>query len=422
MRRLKNEMGSFFAKVVLRKKGLILCTKLLKIILFAELFAFLFDLCPQPYCHRWIENIFEHETSTGATVVAIAWTVASIPLSFLLGQSEQRRYGIRLIDLLIAALEIQGLLLLLSSLCIQLALILMSVTYNLSILFTVVSWAQIKFLILALYIVSLSLSKEVIQNIIEDQSIEIKEELMRMWKYDSDTLYSTDLKTLNENIKHFKEEFTKLKRRRHWLLEDVIKQLNYQNNVDVEILESILVADQCLNLNNLIGQKIAYDIFSTMLTVAGQDVVNKISYQLYTKLNSYSQKGILGALISERTPAAYEQCQFLIKLLKPEGDDKKENIVDLYRWGILWGENQRLFTTKPDELLENEIFISQFKSLMKQNCALPSTFDVSQFNKSFSQICIDTWLLISKADTDFERIANNMLQKKILNLFGGNQP
>lgn len=210
-------------KYVLEAKGTQAIIYILRVTFFLEFSVLLVDLCPADYWFVWIEQVVEYDISDVIPVVAIAWGAVSIPMGFLLGQIEHRNYGIRLIDFLIASLGMGNSIFLIGSFWVQLVYIVFSSTYKRQVLFIVVTWTQLIYIFCFFYLVMLSISHNAIESTICRQSREICKSLKEKNEALEKELPNINLKLQNNLL----IDYTSTAETRHWLLLDMIKNIDY---------------------------------------------------------------------------------------------------------------------------------------------------------------------------------------------------
>lgn len=383
-------------KYVLEDKGTRKIIRILIVFFVGEVVAFFADLCPADYWFDWLERAFEYNTANVIPVVAIVWGVVSVPIGFLLQQIENRNYGIRLIDFLIASLGKGNSVFLIGSFWFQLVLIVYSSAYNRPILFTVVTWTQLIYVFCFFYLVMLSISHEAIDNVIRRQSREICKGL----KEKNDNLENEiENKRIKEQVKILMN-YRDTEEMRHWLLLDMIKNIDYNRFEDVENLKKILVEDVCPKLKGFLGRKTTYDLFKIMLSVAEKEVMKQIASDVFSaKVGVDSRKGILAALISERTPDFYQLCNNLIRKLEDSCMDKDDK-ERIFIWTILWGMHQKTFSMNLMEKMCNDVFIESIQKIIKENGICFVSHEKEIFNDTVIQSCKDVALLMNVETID----------------------
>lgn len=380
MKRKRNFFG-----YLLTAKGMNVVITIYKFIFMAEILACFADECPAAYLFG-LEKVFVYKMDNVIPVVAITWGVVSIPISFLFGKIGQSNSGIQLLDLLVAGWGRGNIMFLIISFVSQLVFILISVTYEKTVFFTVVAWTQIMYVCLFFYLVALSISHEAVRSIIKKQTEYIYMSLKQ--KYDGITFKDSEMK-------NYLREYSEVMTRHHWILKDMIKNLNYLEKENVENLENILEEDICSILAGRSGRKMVYELFEILLSVANPDTVNRITSNVFSKnIGKDARKSILGALLSERKEIYYEQCAILLEKLRDESG-ASENIKEfeeLLFWGILWGNHQRLFIIKPEDILQNQIWIDDFRDEIgyKKNLEHQKS---EEFNELVWDSCLDFMLL-----------------------------
>lgn len=383
--------GNVWKNYILGVKGIEIIICVLKFFCLLEMVAFLVDLCPADYWFDWIERIFEYDTSTVIPVVAIAWGVVSIPIGFLLGQIEHRNYGIRLIDFLVAGLGKGNSVFLIGSFWVQLVFIVLSSAYNRSVMFTVVTWTQLIYVFCFSYLVMLSISHEAMVNIVCKQSREICGKLREKNSLLENEIKDKSLKQQNAVLSHCLDPAEM----RHWLLVDIIKNVDYCRDEDVENLKKILKDSVCSDLNGLLGRKIVYDLFKIMLSGVEKEVKKQIVSDIFNADVSVDTcKGILAALISERNPDFYQLCNCLIGnfMDKPIDKKKKEHLLI---WTILWGMHQENFVIDLMEKVYNDTFIESIQKISKEYGVCFANCDKMLFNDIVLESCKDVMALMN---------------------------
>lgn len=386
---------------------------LFKGVLVIEIIALVADICPLNYPWYWLERIFVYKMSDVIPVVAITWGIVSIPMSFLLGRVEQDSYGIKLIDFLIASWGSGNAMFLVASFVFQLPLMLWAITYSMSITFTVVAWTQILYVCLAFYLVVSSLSHEAIKNIVKSQS-------KKIGKYAQEKSVELNNKLKNEKscnqsliIENSLEEYSNAMKRGHWILKDMIKNLDYKKIENIESLESILRDDVCHDLIGVFGQKMTYELFEVLLSVADLDTVNRISVNVFCgNIGEDAQKGILGAFFFERSLNAYKQCEVLLEKWREEVKND-EVFAQLCYWSILWEKHQELFIVNPEEKFRNEISMKRLRNMIGNNCC----FKIQDANTYIERSCFN--FMIVKKVSEINRIVENLFTGDTESLFGG---
>lgn len=380
-----------------------------------EIIAFFADLCPANYWWVGLEKIVTYDITIVIPVVAIAWGAVAIPMSFLLGQIERRNYGIRLVDFLIAVWTKTFALFLVISFCSQLVFILMAASYKLPILFTVTAWSQIFYVILAYYMVLISLSQNITQSVIKKQSATIFQKSCDEFnRYVDKELKDKTLDEQKKAIAEIWHNYSEIIDNQHWLLKEMIINMDYSRMDDIKNLADILKEVFPNYCNGMFGLKTVYEIFETMLTVGRKESVYTIANELFDledhKWNETVKKGILGALISDRTPEAYELCKTLMKKINKTDNECK--LRKLYQWGVLWSIHRRGALNSPQELLRNKLFTMEFYQLMLSDCqVIQSNSEEAerQLVNEIYQSCLDFVILfkVSEIDTIIYRLLLN---------------
>lgn len=396
--KLKN---TIWKEYIVGIKGQKLWIIILKTMFFIEVAALIADFSKQPYLRgwEWLEELVNYDIALVVPVVAIAWGAVSIPMGFLLGQIERRNYGIRLVNLLIAAWGLRDAVLLIISFCIQLGFIILSVSYEMLILFTAVVWVQLIYVLFAFYIVMLSLSREAILSIIKNQCEKVCEDSQKESIKIEDELKN---KSVEEKVKFLTTDCVSVEQHR-FLLKEMIKHIDFHMMEDVEVLESIFCENVCKQVRGIYGRKVVYDFMQILLLIAKQDTVEKITNDIFEKeIGIDAQKGILEALISERHTQYYKHC---ILLLKEYGD------IELFCCGILWGIHQKLFIEDAREKLENEYFVEQLQCLIKATDKKSELCNEEYFNNIVWESCKDIMFL--KKVKDLDRIISGIFEFKL---------
>lgn len=397
-------------------------------IIFLEIAAFIADLCPADYWWAELEKAVTYDISAVIPVVAIAWGAVAIPMSFLLGQIERRNYGIRLIDFLIAVWTKAFALFLVISFCSQLIFILIAASYKMPVLFTVTAWSQIFYVILAYYMVLISLSQNITQCVIKDQSAALFKKFCDEFEhYVGTELRDKNLAEQKTAIALICHNYSDIIDTQHWLLKEMVINMDYSRIDDLKNLTDILKEILTYYGYGMFGLKTIYELFETMLTVGKKEGVYTIAYELFDlegkptgrEWNENVKKGILGALISDRAPESYELCKTLMK--KVNKTNNKNELKKLYQWSILWSIHRRGALNSPQELLGNELFTLEFYHLMLGNCqSIPSNNEETekQLICNFFQSCLDFAILYKVFEID------TIIYRSLLNipeyLFGGN--
>lgn len=383
--------GDVWEKYIIGTKGIRIVLFVLKLLLAVEGVAFLADVCPADYWFEWIEHIFQYDISDVIPVVAIAWGVVSVFMGFLLQQIENRNYGIRRIDFFIASLGKGNSVFLIGFFLFQLVLIVYSSTYNRPILFTVVTWTQLVYVFCFFYLVMLSISHEAIDNVVRRQSREICEGLKEKNDNLENEIKNKCIKQQGEILINYRDTGEI----RHWLLLDMIKNIDYNRFEDVESLKKILVEDVCPKLKGFLGRKTTYDLFKIMLSVAEKEVIKQIVSDVFSaKVGVDSRKSILAALISERTPEFYQLCNNLIRNLVDScmDEDYKERILI---WTILWGIHQKMFTMNLTEKMCNDVFMESVQKIIKECGIHFASYEKEPFNDAVIKSSEDAALLMN---------------------------
>lgn len=399
--------GILWEKYILEIRGIQKIIYILKIMFFLEFFALLADLCPANYWFGWIEQVVKYDISNVIAVVAITWGAVSIPMGFLLGQIEHRNYGIRLIDFLVASLGIGDSAFLISSFWGQLVYIVLASTYNRPVLFTVVTWTQLMYIFCFFYLVMLSISHKAIENTICRQSEKICKKLKEKNEALEKELQNKNLKLQNNLL----ISYTNMAEMRHWLLLDMVKNIDYYRFEDVESLKKILVKEVCPNLSGLLGRKAVYDLFRIMLSVAEKEAIKQIAFDIFSaKVSVDTRKGILAALISERDGDLYQLCINLIENFENYCTEKP-HIEHMFIWTILWGMHQKIYAMNPMERLQNDVFISSLQKSAKEYEIDFRGYDRDLFNNLILQSCQDI-MMLTRADVA-DRIIAQLFEYKL---------
>ncbi len=399
--------GILWEEYILDVGGIQKIIYILKIMFFLEFFALLSDLCPVNYWFGWIEQVVEYDISNVIPVVAITWGAVSIPMGFLLGQIEHRNYGIRLIDFLVASLGMSDSVFLIGSFWGQLVYIVLASTYNRPVLFTVVTWTQLMYIFCFFYLVMLSISHKAIENTICRQSGEICKKLK-----EKNEALEKELKNKNLRIQNnLLINYTNTTEMRHWLLLDMVKNIDYYRFEDVESLKKILVKEVCPNLRGLLGRKAVYDLFKIMLSVAEKEIIKQIAFDIFSaEVSVDTRKGILAALISERDGDLYQLCINLIENLE-DYNMERSYTEHMFIWTILWGMHQKMCAMNPMERLQNDVFISFLQKSAKEYKIDFMGYDRNLFNSLILQSCLDI-MMLTRVDVA-DRIIAQLFEYKL---------
>jgi hypothetical protein len=339
--------------------------RLLAFLFLLEIVACGLEFCPWDYV--WgLGKYFDYDMTKITAVVAIAWSTVTIPMTFLLEQSQQRCYGVRMIDVLYHGWGNWGAAAWILFLCFQPMFILLAVFHNFTLLFRCVAWVQIGCILLSFYLVGISLSREAVRNIIETQCEKIcrisKEENLELEK----ALKSSAINKRTEIItKHLGMHKEMLKDQR-WLLENMINNIDYSSPESVEMLKMILKQNVFNHVEGYLGSKIVYDLIGQMLQAADSTAVYNILCDIFWEINEASRKGILCGLLSDNCNAAYVRFKWLAASWDDHSDDEagKEKIV---RWGLLWAVHQQVYCLSYEERLANRRFVDWCKRHLKSD-------------------------------------------------------
>ena len=360
----------------------------LVIIILAEIFSLIADICPMEYWFGWIERLVTYEMANIVPIIAIAWGVVTVLISFLLGRTENRMYGIRFINQLLASYGEKSVFFMIFSFCLQLIFMIISVAYELRILFTAVVIAQILYLAIVFYIVVRSLSLEVIESDIKEQTLDL------LKKYQSINAEYERILTKKTNIAETVEfvEKAKINRISRWMAFEMLKNFHFEKKEDVEKVERILIEICCSKSKGIMKTKMVYYLFKQLLEnndfIRVEIIIRDCFFQKRENTDNDFRKGILAAIITERKMITYNYCLSLIEqYLKVKITEEK---VELILWTILWAIHQNLFAENIQETIENMLFVSNLKNIVYENA-----LDVQEeiYNKIVWISCVDLSIL-----------------------------
>lgn len=281
----RNLWDIIWKKFLVGAGGSIALTVLLTIAFIGEIAAVIADFCPKDYCCG-VEKLVSYDKSNVVSIMAIAWSAVSIPLGFLLGQIEHRIYGIRLVNFLIAKLRIVWSALLVITFFIQLGFIVIASAYEMPITLTVVTWTQILYVVFFFYLVLISVSHDAVHNVVSVQSKKICNKVNSQ---------NDELKKELENKKLSEQaelmlKFPSATGGGHWLLTDMVKNIDYNKMEDLENLKRILIETVCFDLRGRVGRKIVFDLFQNMLLADGKEGIKRVTTDVFLANTSMDVK------------------------------------------------------------------------------------------------------------------------------------
>ena len=412
---IKEKIQTSFVKWITRlftkEKGRNYVWRLPIIAFVLEAIAFVADCYPGNYICNWFESVFEYDRLEVIPVVAIIWGAASLPIGFLLAQSERRCYGIRLIDLLIAGWGKLKVMILLLLVCMQLFLVLFMAFYNrFPILFFAVAWTQVLYVFIAFYLVALSLSYETNYNIIKTQCIKISNYLKDESDKINKQLVGISIHGSEETIKEYLKEFSEKKKTQHWLWEDMIKNVDYNKKEELDNLIRMLREGMFGQVQGVLGRKLVFDLFITMFDIADSKTVHSIIYDIFFEENGTDvRKGIIYALISERDIISYNFFWLLVERIDDFNgiNSEKDNLVF---YGLLWATHQQMYYLDDSEQVENQYFIYCLRNYLRTKSSKECIW--SRFNELIWESCLDVQFLLGM--DNLNKTLENLLQNKLI--------
>ena len=399
--------ATFWKNYIVGVKGSKKMVFLLKVVCILEVLAFIADICPADYWFDWFEKMVTYNISDVVPVVAILWGAVTIPMGYLLGQIERRNYGIRLVDFIIASVGMKDSVFMIGSLWGQLVFIVPSVLYKMPILLMTVSWGQLLYVFSSFYLVMLSISYEAIHNVISEQSKVVCEGTKDKSDRLAEELKNEGMKKRNEKLTNY----TNIVGVRHWLLIDMVKNLNYCRLDDMESLERVLTDNVGVGLKGIVGRKIAYNLFEIIMSVADREAVMRISENVFSaNVSMDMRKGILAVLISERDSEYYSHCSNLMQELE-SCNINNEDIAQISIWGILWSMHQRNLIMSSVEQLRNDAFIDTMQQSLQMKGIRFIGDDEENFNELVIESCMDFMMLMQVDVAD--KIVAQLFENKI---------
>lgn len=289
--------------------------------------AFVFDIIPAPYCCAAVENFFCHrDHSPIMNTSLVIWTFGASLLVYFMGRMENRCFGIRFYEALLAREGRAGLLRKVLVFLGEIFLLEICATCPLRITFFAVCMLQPVNIIYIFMIIMQETSQDIVVKTITQQTEAVLEQL------------AEERKTLDiqpqERLKKIEEKFNK--ERTNWLMMKALWGVNYNHHEDMEVLSTCLSAERweqvkdyadvqllvswkyaCFMLDGGHDNSVAWTEPPVALTKLFQDIVSNPQYPDHVK------EGILAALL------IYDQNLYIYDLFF----ELLENIKDISRRG-----------------------------------------------------------------------------------------
>lgn len=314
------------------------------------------DIMFLPYQKICLPQFFSYEESSLIAVILVVWTFTATLVVFYLEKMEERRYGIRMIEILLITYKQKALFVMTITFMAELFILILATIISLK--FTLVASAVIQFgtMLFVFVMVCVETSKDHVQKVIEEQYLEMQ--------YGKDMKFS-DLENLYNPL----------------LLIKMIRNLDYSNkeNIDdlLHIIKNVPRYAEWQHAERDINRKL------TEYIIASENDKDGLLTLLVSKFHSEKEgidakKGILLPLMEFISLKNLRLCEVLLKTAD------KNYQKDLYIWCVsinMYLEDynderwRQHYTLRIYENIQNNVTEKDRELLLKNQTELADVFE-----------------------------------------------
>lgn len=264
-------------------------------------FSVVIDCLPYHYWTSWLEKFFSYQISNVIAIVVIIWTAMVTLTMYYLGKTEERFYGIRMIDVMKMKWGFRHLFCLALLVLLELLVLILSAIGDLKITGVIVAVLQFCTMIYLFLMICIEMGRHGLLKPIKDEIIEHSNYFLEKNRKENGSL----------------------------LVIRMIENMEFANKEEENDLLGLLREVQW-ELPPDVSLKFSYQIASSLWERSGKkEIALNITKEWYYETTLDVKKGILMALIERLNPEIFREFQRML-------DIEKEHRKEVYAWSFAY--------------------------------------------------------------------------------------